>query len=81
MSEVNQNTAAQLKSIIERVERLEQERKALAEDIREIYAEAKGNGFEPKVIRAIVRLRKMSAADRNEQEDLLETYKSAIGME
>lgn len=73
-------TAGQLKSIIERVERLEEERKGLAADIKEIYAEAKGNGFEPKIIRAIVRLRKLTPNDRAEQEALLDTYKAALGM-
>lgn len=70
----------QLKSIIERIERVEEERKALGADISEIYAEAKGNGFDTKIIRKIIALRKMSAADRQEQEALLETYKSALGM-
>lgn len=73
-------TAQQLKSIIERVEKLEEERRELGSDIREIYAEAKGNGYEPKVIRMIVRLRRMNSADRAEQEALLDTYKSALGM-
>jgi uncharacterized protein (UPF0335 family) len=73
-------TGAQLKSIIERIERLEQERTELGADVREIYAEAKGNGYDPKILRMIVRLRKMNAADRAEQEALLDTYKSAIGM-
>lgn len=78
MSEVI--TAEQLKSIIERVERLEAERKELQTDIKEIYAEAKGNGYQPKIIRAIVRLRKLSLADRAEQEELIDLYMSAIGM-
>lgn len=78
MSEVI--TAGQLKSIIERVERLEAERKELQTDIKEIYAEAKGNGYQPKIIRAIVRLRKLSLADRAEQEELIDLYMSAIGM-
>lgn len=73
-------TAQQLKSIIERVERLEEERKSLGADIREVYAEAKGNGFDPKILRMIIRLRRMNEADRREQEDLLDTYKSALGM-
>jgi uncharacterized protein (UPF0335 family) len=73
-------TAQQLKSIIERVEKLEEERRDLGTDIREIYAEAKGNGYEPKIIRMIVRLRRMNSADRAEQEALLDTYKSALGM-
>jgi uncharacterized protein (UPF0335 family) len=74
-------TNGQLKSIIERIERLEEERKGLGADVREIYAEAKGNGFDPKILRMIIRLRKMAAADRQEQDALLETYKSALGME
>lgn len=73
-------TAGQLKSIIERVERIEEERRELGADIREIYAEAKGNGYDPKIIRQIVRLRKLAPADRAEQEALLDTYMSAIGM-
>lgn len=75
------STGAQLKSIIERVERLEEERKELGVDVREIYSEAKGSGLEPKIIRHIIRLRKMNPSDRAEQESILETYKSAIGME
>lgn len=74
-------TGAQLKSIIERIERLENERKDLGADIREIYAESKGNGYDPKIIRMMIRLRRMNPADRAEQEALLDTYKSAIGME
>lgn len=74
-------TGAQLKSIIERIERLDEERKGLGADIREIYAEAKGNGFDAKAIRQIVKLRKMNPKDRAEQEALLDTYKSAIGMD
>lgn len=74
-------TGAQIKSIIERVERIEEERKELGADVREIYQEAKGNGFEPKILRHIIRLRKMNPADRAEQEALLDCYKSAIGME
>ena len=73
-------TAGQLKSIIERVERLEAERKELGDDVREIYAEAKGNGYDPKIIRMIVRLRKMNPSDRAEQEAVLDTYMSALGM-
>lgn len=77
----NSVSAGQLKSIIERVERIEDERKDLGADIREIYDEAKGNGFDPKIIRHIVRLRKMNPSDRAEQDALLDTYKSALGME
>lgn len=70
-----------LKSLIDRVERLEEEKKGLADDIKEIYDEAKGTGFEPKVIRRIIRLRKMDIEKRREEDELLELYKAAIGME
>ncbi len=80
MAEVGGVAGAQLKSFIERIERLEEEKAALAADIREVYAEARGTGFEPKAMRQIVRLRKMDADDRQEQESLLEIYKSALGM-
>lgn len=73
-------TAQQLKSVIERIERLEEEKRGLSADVREIYAEAKGNGFDPKILRQIIRLRRMAEADRREQEELLDTYKSALGM-
>lgn len=82
MSQIGHNGIApdQLRSIVERVERLEAEKKALGDDIREVYAEAKGNGFDPKIIRQIVKLRKLDAAERQEQEALLETYLEALGM-
>lgn len=70
----------QLKSIIERIERLEEEKKATADDIRDLYAEAKGNGFDTKALRTIVRLRKMDGDERREQESILETYMHALGM-
>jgi uncharacterized protein (UPF0335 family) len=70
----------QLRSLIERVERLEEERTALTEDIREVYAEAKGNGFDTKILRQVVRLRKLDRADRQEQEAILDLYMSALGM-
>jgi uncharacterized protein (UPF0335 family) len=70
-----------LRSIIERIERLEEDKKGIADDIKDIYAEAKGVGFETKIIRAIVRLRKMEKNDRQEQDALLELYKAALGME
>ncbi|MBY0422614.1 MAG: DUF2312 domain-containing protein [Parvularculaceae bacterium] len=68
-----------LRTFIERVERLEEEKKGLSNDIKDIYAEAKGEGYETKVLRQIVRLRKMDKADRQEQEALLELYLSALG--
>lgn len=72
--------AEALRKYIERIERLEEEKKALSGDIREIYAEAKGNGFEPRVMRKVVSLRKMNAADREEEEALLEVYRAAVGV-
>ena len=69
-----------LRSFIERIERLEEEKKALADDIRDVYAEAKGTGFEVKVMRQIVKIRKMDKDDLDEQEALLETYMRALGM-
>ncbi len=80
MADVGGVAGAQLRSFIERIERLEEEKAALAADIREVYAEARGTGFEPKTMRQIVRLRKMDTDDRQEQESLLEIYKSALGM-
>ena len=70
----------QLKAFVERVERLEEEKKALADDIRDVYAEAKGNGFDVKALRTIVRLRKQDANERAEEETILETYMQALGM-
>ena len=72
--------AQRLCSFIERVERLEEEKAALAADIREVYAEAKGDGFDVKTMRQIVRLRKLDSSDRAEQEALLDIYKSALGL-
>ena len=70
----------QLKSLVERVERLEEERAALSADIREVYSEAKGFGFDTKVMRQVVRLRKLDRADRQEQEAILDLYLAALGM-
>ena len=70
----------QLKAIIERVERLEEEKKAIADDIKDVYAEAKGNGFDVKALRVIVRLRKQDLDERREHETVLETYMHALGM-
>ncbi len=70
----------QLKAFVERVERLEVEKKAIADDIRDVYAEAKGNGFDVKALRTIVRLRKQDANERAEEETILETYMQALGM-
>ncbi len=70
----------QLKAFVERVERLEEEKKAIADDIRDVYAEAKGNGFDVKTLRVVVRLRKQDLNERREQEAILETYLHALGM-
>ena len=69
-----------LKAFVERIERLEEEKKTIADDIRDVYAEAKGNGFDVKALRTIVRLRKQDADERREQESILETYMHALGM-
>ena len=70
----------QLKAFVERIERLEEEKKTISDDIRDVYAESKGNGFDVKALRAIVRLRKQDANERAEQETILETYMQALGM-
>jgi uncharacterized protein (UPF0335 family) len=70
----------QLKAIIERIERLEEEKKTISDDIRDVYAEAKGNGYDVKALRTIVRMRKQDANERAEQETVLETYMQALGM-
>ena len=70
----------QLRSFIERIERLEEEKKTIADDIRDVYAEAKGNGFDVKALRAVVRLRKQDQAERQEAEAILDLYMSALGM-
>ena len=74
-------TGQRLRAFIDRVERLEEEKTALAEDIKEVYGEAKAVGFDKKTIRKIIRLRKMDIDKRREEDELLELYKSAIGME
>ena len=70
----------QLKAIIERIERLEEEKKGVADDIKDVYAEAKANGFEVKALRTIVRLRKQDVDERKEQDAILELYMQALGM-
>ena len=80
MADVGGIAADRLKSFIERIERLEEEKAALANDVREVYAEAKGTGFDTKVMRQIVKLRKMESTDREEQEHLLDLYKRAVGL-
>jgi len=72
--------AGQLKSIVERIERLEEEKKEVAEQIREVYAEAKGNGFDGKTLRKVVTLRRKPSDERAEEEAMLDLYLSALGM-
>ncbi len=80
MAEVEGVAADRLRSFIERIERLEEEKAALSADIREVYAEAKGTGFDTKIMRLIVKLRKLDSADRAEQDALLDLYRSALGL-
>lgn len=70
----------QLKSIVERIERLEEEKQAIADDIKEVYAEAKANGYDTRTLRAVIRIRKQDTAERQEQEALLDLYLAALGM-
>ena len=69
-----------LKAFVERIERLEEEKKTISDDIRDVYAEAKGNGFDVKALRTIVRMRKQDANERAEEETILETYMQVLGM-
>lgn len=80
MSNEQEISGNRLKSFIERVERLEEEKAAIAEDVRDVYAEAKATGFDPKIMRKIVALRKTNLEKRREEAELLELYQSAIGM-
>jgi len=80
MPDVGGVAGEQLKSFIERIERLEEEKRALSGDIKEVYAEAKGTGFEPKIMRQIIKLRKMDKEEVDEEESLLDLYKRALGM-
>ncbi len=79
---IGHNTTAgdQLRSVVERIERLEEEKKAIADDIRDVYAEAKGNGYDVKALRTIIRLRKQDADERRENDAILETYMHELGM-
>jgi len=70
----------QLKAFVERIERLEEEKKAIADDIRDVYAESKANGYDTTALRAVVRLRKQDAQERNERQLILDTYMNALGM-
>ena len=81
ITETSQTVAAgQLRAFIERIERLEEEKQTIADDIKDVYAELKGTGFEPKAVRTLVRLRKKDAAERQEEEAILDLYKAALGM-
>ena len=73
-------TDDRLRLKIDRIERLEEEKKGIADDVRDVYAEAKAVGYDPKIMRQIVRLRKMKPGDRSEQDMILDTYKAALGM-
>jgi uncharacterized protein (UPF0335 family) len=79
--DVENVSGQRLKSYLDRIERLEEEKKGLADDIKVIYAEAKGVGFDTKTIRTLVKLRKMDTNKRHEEEELLELYKSAVGLD
>ena len=81
ITESSQTVAAgQLRAFIERIERLEEDKKTVAEDIKEVYAEMKGTGFDTKAVRTIIRLRKKDQAERQEEESILELYMHALGM-
>ncbi|GGE79330.1 DUF2312 domain-containing protein [Stappia taiwanensis] len=71
----------QLRAFVERIERLEEEKKVLADDIKDVYAEAKGNGFDAKILRKVVMLRKKKPHEREEEESILDLYKHALGMD
>ncbi len=78
--EVGTAASRQLKSFVERIERLEEEKKGIADDIRDVFAEAKGQGFDTKILRQVIRLRKKDLAERQEEEALLDLYLHALGM-
>lgn len=80
MADIGGISSNHLRQFIERIERLEEEKSALTEDIREVYGEAKANGFDAKIMRQVIRLRKMDSAERSESEVLLNLYLSALGM-
>ena len=77
---LNASAQGQLKSIVERIERLEQEKAEVAEQIKEVFSEAKGNGFDVKILRKVVRIRKQDRAKRLEEEAILDLYRTALGM-
>jgi uncharacterized protein (UPF0335 family) len=81
ITDTSQTVAAgQLRALIERIERLEEEKKTIADDIKEVYAEAKGTGFDTKAVRTIIRLRKKDHAELLEEEAIIDLYKAALGM-
>ena len=80
MSDTGGVAAGQLRSFIERIERLEEEKKGLSDDIRDVFAEAKGNGFDTKIMRQVIRLRKKDTNERQEEEAILDLYMHALGM-
>ncbi len=81
ITDTSQTVAAgQLRAFVERIERLEEEKKTIADDIKEVFAEAKGTGFDTKAMRSIIRLRKKDQAERQEEESILELYKAALGI-
>lgn len=81
MSEQGHNSGdTRLRLLVERIERLEEEKKGIADDIRDVYGEAKAVGYDGKIMRQVIRLRKMQPADRSEMETLLDVYKSALGL-
>ncbi|WAJ30555.1 DUF2312 domain-containing protein [Antarcticirhabdus aurantiaca] len=80
MSQVEDVAQDQLRSFVERIERLEEEKKTIGDDIKDVYAEAKGNGFDTKVLRKVISLRKQDANERAEQDAILELYLQALGM-
>jgi uncharacterized protein (UPF0335 family) len=80
MAETGGVAGSQLRSFVERIERLEEEKKGIADDIRDVFAEAKGQGFDTKVMRQVIRLRKKEPAERQEEEALLDLYMHALGM-
>lgn len=73
-------TDSRLRLLIERVERLEEEKKGISDDIKDVYAEAKGTGYDPKIMRKVIQLRKMDPEERRQQDSLVETYMAALGM-
>jgi uncharacterized protein (UPF0335 family) len=80
MADAGGVSAGQLRSLVERIERLEEEKKGIADDIRDVYAEAKGSGFDTKVMRQVIRLRKKDATERQEEESIRDLYMHALGM-